>query len=314
MRRFAGPILVGIGAFLLLGALLVKFYAYPKLAIAPIDQNSTTALEAKDATIFDIGTLKEIQTDLSIKATTRGDEKATEDAGGDTRVWAGTTTIRKDDGSIVSQSAEKVAFDGVSAEAKNCCGAFDESTAGERETVKRSGLVFKFPFDTEKKTYKVWDDSTQTAVDAKFVKEHEIKGLKVYQFKQEVPRTMTGTRDVPGDVVGETGATVTADEYYQNTRTFEIEPVTGAVVNRIEEQLVTLAIDGEDRATLTDATVQYTDKQVKEGVDDYSSKATLLSGVHGLYPLLMAILGLLAVGAGVLLHTRGAAGSRKVED
>ena len=46
MRRLLGPILVGIGAFLVVTGLLARFYAYPALAVAPMDQNSVTSLEA----------------------------------------------------------------------------------------------------------------------------------------------------------------------------------------------------------------------------------------------------------------------------
>ena len=72
MRRIAGPLLFGLGAFLLVAGLLLRFYAYPKLATAPIDQNSVTRLEATGATLFDSSTLKEIQTDLSIQSRTVG--------------------------------------------------------------------------------------------------------------------------------------------------------------------------------------------------------------------------------------------------
>ena len=35
MRRLLGPILVGVGAFLVVTGLLARFYAYPALAVAP---------------------------------------------------------------------------------------------------------------------------------------------------------------------------------------------------------------------------------------------------------------------------------------
>ncbi len=53
MRRLLGPILIGLGMFLVAAAALIRFYAYPTLAVAPIDQNSVTLLSAEDATIFD---------------------------------------------------------------------------------------------------------------------------------------------------------------------------------------------------------------------------------------------------------------------
>ena len=53
MRRILGPLLFGLGVFLLVGGLLLRFYAYPRVAVAPIDQNSVTKLEATGATLFD---------------------------------------------------------------------------------------------------------------------------------------------------------------------------------------------------------------------------------------------------------------------
>ena len=73
MRRLLGPILVGIGAFLVVTGVLARFYAYPALAVAPMDQNSVTELEAKGATILDLSTLKEVTTDMAVVNRTVGD-------------------------------------------------------------------------------------------------------------------------------------------------------------------------------------------------------------------------------------------------
>ena len=59
MRRILGPLLVGVGCFLIVAALMVRFYAYPKLAVAPVNQNSVTKLQAEGATFFNTGTLTE---------------------------------------------------------------------------------------------------------------------------------------------------------------------------------------------------------------------------------------------------------------
>ena len=84
MRRLLGPILVGIGAFLVVTGVLARFYAYPALAVAPMDQNSVTELAATDATILDLSTYRRCTTDMSVVNRTVGDVKASEDAGDDT--------------------------------------------------------------------------------------------------------------------------------------------------------------------------------------------------------------------------------------
>ena len=310
MRRIAGPLLFGLGAFLLVAGLLLRFYAYPKLATAPIDQNSVTRLEASDATLFDATTLKEIQTDLSIQSRTVGDVKASEDAGDNTRVWVGTTSIRSSDGVVRSRSTNRTPFEGTTAEAVNCCGAFVETTDGEREQVKRDGLVWKYPFATEKKSYKVWDSTLGKTVTSKYVRETKVQDLDVYVFESNVPRTQVGTREVPASVVGESGTgNVTAQSMYANKTTVYVEPVTGAIIDQKQETTNTLAVDDEDRVTTTKADIAYTKAQVGKFVDDISGKAPLLSLVHTTLPIISIILGLILLVVGFLLGRRNSATS-----
>ena len=125
MRRLLGPILVGVGAFLVIAGLLARFYAYPALAVAPMDQNSVTRLEAKDATILDLSTLQEVTTDMKVANKTTGDVEASEDADDGIVVWTATTSYRDELDNIRSRSAERYAFDAHTGEAINCCGAFE---------------------------------------------------------------------------------------------------------------------------------------------------------------------------------------------
>lgn len=316
MRRYLAPTLIGLGAFLLVAAVLVRFYAYPKLAVAPIDLDSTTLLEASDATIFDTNpkVLKEIETDLSVVANTRGDVKASEEIGDGTLVWVSTTTVTSADGIDRSKSTERSTHDEVTGEAVDCCEddnwvevSFD-TTPGEAPEVRRvpaerKGLIFKFPFDTEKKTYQMWDGDLGAATDATFEAEEDLDGVTVYKFVQEIPETKIGTRTVPASVFGLTGDAVEADSMYSVTRTMWVEPVTGAILDRSEAQRATYQYDG-NTLTATAADVHFTDAQVQKNVDDVRSKATLLGLAHGALPIGAAVLGLLALAAGVLLQRR----------
>jgi hypothetical protein len=305
MRRLFPPVMVGLGVFLLIGAALIKFYAYPQLAVAPKDQDSITHLSATDAVIFstDPSLLTEVKMDLEVTNTTRGDIEATDKAPDGTLVWADTQTVENTDGDVLSQSISLAAHDAHTGEAVDCCGSFvqEDAEVGPVE-VARKGQVYKFPFGTEKKTYQWWDDTILATVPAEFEKETDLDGLKVYQFVADIPQTVVGTREVPASVVGEVGTdAVDADVAYANRRTFWVEPNTGVIIDRQEEQNNTLQIDGEDRATTTQATLSYTDAQVAANIDEYQSKASLLGLVHGLIPLLGLILGLLLIAGGVLL-------------
>ena len=60
MRRLLGPILVGVGAFALVMAALLKFYVYPSLSVAPADQSSVSTSFGEQMTYFDVGTRTEL--------------------------------------------------------------------------------------------------------------------------------------------------------------------------------------------------------------------------------------------------------------
>lgn len=52
MRKSA--IVLGFGAFFLTCGLLFKFYAYPRLAVVPLDQNTRQVVEGPDSTYLDV--------------------------------------------------------------------------------------------------------------------------------------------------------------------------------------------------------------------------------------------------------------------
>jgi hypothetical protein len=262
-------------------------------------------LEAKGATILDLSTLTEVTTDMSVANRTVGDVTASEDAGDNTRVWAATTSYRDQIGNIRSRSAERYAFDAHTGEAINCCGGFVEETDGERVEVKRSGLISKYPFGTEKKDYKFWDDTLLQAVTTKFVKESEIEGLTVYEFKYEVPTTTVGTREVPPSLIGESGTdALEVEVQYATVTQHWVEPNTGVIIDRVSETANTLAYEDEQKITTSGGTFQYTDQQVKDNVDEYKGKASSLQAVQTTVPLVGVILGLLLILGGVLLSRR----------
>ena len=83
-----------------------------------------------------------------------------------------------------------------------------------------------------------------------------------------------------------------------------VEPVTGAIIDQHQHPTSTVAIDGEDKLTVTDAQLAYTKATVDANVKDFKTKSNLLSLVHGLLPLLMVIIGVVVIVLGVLLSRR----------
>ncbi|MDT0201317.1 DUF3068 domain-containing protein [Nocardioides sp. AE5] len=290
-----------MGAFCLVAAVLLRFYAYDKVAVAPVDQNSVSTLVGPNATVFDTGELEEIQTELTTTAKTVGDIDATEKAPDNVVVWITTSSTKSADGVIRSRSVEKIAFDKVTGEAVNCCGEYIESDEGARENVRRKGLLVKFPFRTEKKTYQWWDDSVGDAVPIKYVKTEKVEGLETYMFQHTIEPVVTSTIDLPAEMLGEVGdETLTAEMTYSNVRTLWVEPATGVVIKRSEKQHNTIRYNGEDKIVTTDVDTGFDAKTIKENADTYGSLATMLGLVRTWIPLLFLLLGLGLIAFGVV--------------
>lgn len=323
MKTKLGLVALFLGVFILVLAALSKFYMYDRLAVVPLNQdtvsNSQTAPGA-DGEFLDVAAgLKITNAPLRNVKIVRGDidasKKASDELDRDIAVWNiydATDTADFDFAggeTALSATDDTVAFDRNTGEAVAWKGT---KSVGDGETIEPGdfeGLYFKFPFDAQKKTYKFWDGTLREATPAKYVGEGEIKGLKVYKYRQVIEPVKTGTIDVPGDLVGSDEETVTADRIYSSVSDYNVEPVTGVVIKGQTAQDSYLELDGERVLTTTKATLGYTDENVSETVDDYKGKAALLTAVKSTVPLVGLILGLVLIGVGLFLTL--AAGNRR---
>lgn len=304
MRKYLLPaIIMGVGAFILTMGLLFRFYAYPKLAVVPNDQNTTQIAQDPNAKFFDADNVRPAEGELTTTARIIGDpqaaEAASEESGRDLAVWnSGQISDNNGDNIPMDGSTEVYVFDRHTGEAVNCCG---ESKNGEE--VKRDGLLVKFPFDTQKDgSYSWWDSTVGKSFPVQFEGEEDLQGMNVYKFTQEVPETKYATRELPGNLFGgsDSSGAVNADRYYSNKRTFWVDPVTGVVIDRVEEQNQEFRHNGKSLTAL-ETTSKFTKETVDKNVEDYKSKSSLLDMVHSTFPIVFAILGVLLLLTGLLL-------------
>ena len=100
--------------------------------------------------------------------------------------------------------------------------------------------------------------------------------------------------EVPGDLVGSDAKSVKAPEFYSNTRTVWVEPVTGVIVKGQEKQhLVLRDAAGADKVTLIDVTVTFDEKTQKQQGDlakDGRSQKALVGTWVPLVCLLLAVI------------------------
>lgn len=315
-----GVILTGVGVFLLGLALLVRFYAYDRLAVVPLDQETVSVSEGPGATIFDIANQEEITVDLVSTRNVVGDVEASEEAsdelGRQIAVWE-TLVYTNEPGEEIdtddpprSATYDRVAFDRHTGEAVKCCGTFTSTTADEngesiRNTIGFDGLYFKFPFQTKKQDYRFWDGSLGEATEIEYKDSETIEGMEVYRFEQEIPATDVGDINAPASFFGiDEEGEVTIDRIYSNTRTLWVEPETGVIIRGQEDQLSMANYEGEDVATLTDVVIGYNPETVSDNVETYSSLATQLKIVRIWAPILLGVLGLVLLLLGVAIMRR----------
>ncbi len=319
MGNKKGTIALFLGAFLLALAGLSKFYVYDRVAVVPLNTQSTSILATApgaDAEYLDVAAgLTTVNGPLQSIQLVVGDvelsKQASKDLGRDVAVWDDYNCTDTPDfdcaGSVTPLSAtnDRVAFDVSTGETVAWEGTSAEALGETTSPMSYEGLFYKFPFDTQKQTYQWWNSTLKKATPAKYVGEGKVKGMKVYKFVQTIAPTKTGTIDVPGSLVGSDEATVTADEIYSGVRTFSIEPVTGAPFGVVDTQDTYLEVNGERRATLTKASLGMTDATVQALVDEYGSKVTLLKAVKTWIPIGGSVLGLVLIGLGTMSLRRG---------
>ncbi|MGC5013233.1 DUF3068 domain-containing protein [Streptosporangium sp. DT93] len=303
MRRVIGLVLIGLGAFLLVLAPLVRFQVAPALIAAPADQYRISKLEATGAQYFSVGDKGKVVTgDLDITVTTRGDVTG---AQGDRVVWDEVMVVNDVTNStpLISYTERRSAFNKYTGEGINCC-----SVKINDEPVQLQGQIYKWPFDVQKKTYSVFNSTTGKAFDAKFVAEEQVNGLTAYRFEQAIPPTKTDTLNAPASYLGmdETGD-VQVDRFYDGVNTFWIEPATGSPVRQEQQRHEVLKTqDGVERSVAFVATAKMTQQTQNDLVKNATDGKNTITLLKTTIPLALVLVGLAMVIVGFLLLRRRA--------
>jgi hypothetical protein len=291
--RRLGYVLVFVGLFLLFFGLFERFYAYPRLKKAPLDQESAP-VAVGTGTYFNRSPdkLREVQgAQLKNVRTVKGDPKAgTEDVA----VWDSfTSTVDLADRGVITATQERIALDRVTGQSVNCCG----------ENPRHQGLTLKFPFDTKKQTYQFWDGPASRALPAVFTREETIQGVKVYRFEQRIDPVTLGGQEIPGSLAGDPGAaTVQTNVVYSNVKTIWVEPTTGIIVKGQQDVNQSLeSLGGEHVLTLLDAVLTYDDATVDANAADAADSASQLRMLSTILPIGAVVLGLALLVVGLTL-------------
>lgn len=312
MRRVIGLIALGLGAFLLVAAPLMRFYMYPAVAKVPLDTLTQNVATGGGMSAFYLSerVTKDGLTLSSIRRV-RGDVEASEAAGDNIAVWESHVRNVDDAGTLLTSTLQRAAFDRTTGAAVQCdCDTWASETEdpADRKPLEYKGQIFKFPFNTQKQNYDWWDANLEDTVDTRFVREETIAGTRAYVFEHAIPATPVRTQEIPGFIIDKPGM-VTVDRVYENKRTIWVEPETGGVIKGREELNTRFQLEGADVLTLQKGTIEYDEDTVTRNAKDYRESASRLKLLRVTGPLVLAIVGLLLVIGGILL-SRGTGPAR----
>lgn len=287
MRQAVSLVLIGFGAFAIALGLFLRFYAYPALAVVPLEQKVESVAEGR-AAVFYASDLT-LRRDVALTATRRVEsnlKRPDVKIGGDVMVWDAGLLVTDSSGRTVSAQMHRVCLDRrTNAAVQTCSESYvterQEGPSEDDKSVRQEGISYKFPFGVERTGYQYFDTTLRKATEARFESVDTVEGLEVYKFVQRIPPTKLRTQPVPGSLLGLPDASVDADRYHENTRTMWVEPVTGIIVKGQEEQKQTLrGPDGSTEAILLQGTLTFTQDTVDASVaraQEGKSKLVLIS-------------------------------------
>ena len=146
MRRIVGLALVGLGAFLLVAALLTRTYVAGQLVKFPLNTYVKTTLVGKDVSYFSPKLVRPVSGALmQVTDTVKGDAAA---GNSSTAVWDEFTYLYDRTNHVAfSYTTRRAAFDRRTAVLVDCCGA----NIGGNSTIRQTGLSgYVWPIGTQK--------------------------------------------------------------------------------------------------------------------------------------------------------------------
>ncbi|MFF1769774.1 DUF3068 domain-containing protein [Streptomyces sp. NPDC058249] len=309
MRRTASPaslILLGLGTFLLVLAPMLVWYVEPRAAVNPIDID-TTAVYTGSGSVFDVDKVATVPGQrITVTQKVRGDVADSERSG--KAVWDVTTTVDTDKSLPAADPHDALEFtpgrwvtDRRTNAPAHCC---------QEKPYFQGEAYLKFPFDVQKRSYRWWDNSLGATVTLHYKGTKKIQGYEGYRFTGTVPPTRTGTRLVPGAIVGQPQRSqVLAEEWYANHLIeLVVDQRTGRVVYAQVGPRKTLRAPGgkKDAAVLLDSRkLAFTAATQKDQVDQAKTESGQLRMVGQTLPIGAGVLGFVLAVAGVVLVVRG---------
>lgn len=331
---------LGLGAALLIAALLLPTYTVSQLTKIPLDIDTTLVSEGR-GTALDPASLagEHFVIDEDVPLVSQKQISVESPANADVVTLQVGSTVRrtdkqKDSGLLLAmvdtvtvnrETAEAVSDDNHPGGTVQQPRSIEDDNPPKPLPLAHEGLAYRFPFHTEKKSYPYFDPIAQEAFDANYEGEDDVNGLTAFRFTQNVGYNSEGKLVKPikypslysdnedGEVTttaaqwgveGEPDEEITMTRYYAAQRTLWVDPVSGTIVKAKERAQHYYARDPlKPEATLADYTVTSTEQTIEEQVGIARDQRDWLALWSRILPITLAASGLIALVGGVLLAT-----------
>ncbi len=339
MLRFAACGIIGLGAALLIAALLLSTYTSSRITKVPLDIDTTLVSDGTAVQALDTASLstEHIVVNKNVPLVSQQQISVESPANADVVTLQVGSTLRrtdkqKDNGLLLAivdtvtlnrKTAMAVSDDthtGGSVQKPRAYGNEDPPTA---MPLRHDGLSYRFPAGTEKKTYPYFDPIAQKAFDVNYEGQDDVNGLTTYRFTQNVgynsggnlvapvvyPSLYAGQEDskvtAPAamwGVPGEPTEQVTMTRYYAAQKTFWVDPVSGTIVKETEHANHYYARDAlKPEVTLVDYKVTSNEETVESQVNAARDERDRLALWSRVLPITFTAVGLIALIGGALL-------------
>ncbi|WP_322858455.1 DUF3068 domain-containing protein [Mycobacterium europaeum] len=340
MLRFAACGVIGLGAALLIAALLLSTYTTSRITKVPLDIDTTlisdgtgTALDSASLSTDHVVVNQNVplvsQQQISVESPANADV-VTLQVGSSVR----RTDKQKDSGLLLAivdtvtlnrKTAMSVSDDTHAGGSVQKPRAFGDENPPTAMPLRHDGLAYRFPFHTEKKTYPYFDPIAQKAFDVNYDSQDDVNGLTTYKFTQNVGYNAEGKLVAPvpypslyadqatdskftasaamwGLQGGDPNEQITMTRYYAAQRTFWVDPVSGTIVKETEHANHYFARDPmKPELTLADYKVTSNQDTVESQVNAARDERDRLALWSRVLPITFTAVGLIAlVGGGVL--------------
>ena len=201
--------------------------------------------------------------------------------------------------------------------------SIDDDQPPTNIALPHEGLTYRFPFDTEKRTYPVFDPIAQKPFDANYDGEEDVNGLTTYRFSQNVgydsdgklvePIAYSSLLDDDADsevtasaamwgVPGEPDERITMSRYYAAQRTFWVDPVSGTIVKREDHGYHYYAREPlKPEVTFVDYKVGFNEETVETQVASARDERDRVGLWGRILPITFIAIGLVSLVGGALL-------------